>query len=458
MSSRRLYPHSSSLGLLLTALLSFGVCSTRAELVPNEIQILAASQPVHSVCPLYKEVFGRSLIISPQAQGRDIHLGPLTATLKELRIILPAVLTAAGYSVRSVGESLDMLEDAGPMLSQSQESVSERIPLKYASAQDLVPLFPALFASGPRPTPAPVYVAPVPPPSAVVSGQAPPPPAVPPVPPQQSAVPQTASVFAAPDNSLHFTGTRGQLVIAKAFVASMDSQPRLVAIRAIIGHVQLGGSYQTGFDFLTLMDDTNVGNAGPRTLQAPLRAPVNSLSVYGQLGSISRYLKLSEEDSEFRTDSRPSLFVRSGSSAEITSGERLAYPQSVLTTSNGQASTSATVAYQDVVLRLSVEALVNSQDQITLKIKQTNDTVTGTTTISGNQVPNIGSQSLTTEVLLDSGSTVALGGIVTNGSQAKERGVSKLRKIPFIGRIFDVRSKARTQEELIILIEATVKQ
>lgn len=438
-------------------LFSFVASSAAAVSVPTEIEISARSQPVHSVCPIYQEVFGRALIISPQAQGREIHLGPLTATLEEMKLILPALLSAAGYSVRPVGDSLDILEDSGPLLSLGQEIVSERITLRFASAPDLVPQFPALFAAA-----APPHVAAGPPavptitafPSqngASATSQVPAP-APAPVTSRSSA-----SVFAAPDNSLHFTGSRSQLLVAKAFVATMDSPARLVSIRAVIGHVQLGGTYSTGLDFLSLLDDSTLGNNGPKSLVLPSRSAAPSLTVYGQVGALSRYIKLAEEDSEFRTDSRPSLFVRSGATAEISSGARLAYPQNVLTTSNSQASTSATVAYQDVVLRLTIEALVNSQDQITLKIKQTNDTVTGTATISGNQVPNIGSQSLTTEVLLDSGSTVALGGIVSSSNQRKERGVSKLRRLPIIGRLFEVRTRDTTQEELIILIEATIK-
>lgn len=399
------------------------------------IEITAYSQPLHTVCPIYRDAFERTLVISPQVVGREIQLGPMTATKAEMRLVLPAVLAAAGFEIRRVSNTVDMLEQTRPTPVTPEEPAPTRIPLRFAAAQDLVKQAAALFPLA-APTQPPQAAST---PAAAVIPTAPPP-----------------SLIAAPDNSIHFNGTRSQLAIVQSFVQTMDTQARLVRIRAIIGHVSLGGDYQTGLDWLTAMDDFTVGNAGTGAVEAPLRAPPRSLTVYGSAGSLSRYLKVAEEDRSFRTDSRPSLFVRSGSSAEITSGERVAYPQSVLTTANGQASTSATVAYQDVLLRLKVEALVNSQDQVTLRITQQNDTVTSTSTISGNQVPNIGSQSLTTEVMLESGATVALGGIVTTRQQAKERGVSKLRKLPLLGRLFETRSKASAEEELMILIEATV--
>ncbi len=413
----------------------FAVSSLKSAPASTVIEITAYSQPLHTVCPIYRDAFGRTLVISPQVVGREIQLGPMTATKDEMRIVLPAVLAAAGFEIRRVSESVDMLEQTRPTPVAPEEPAPTRIPLRFAAAQDLVKQAATLFPLQPPPPPPQAgATAPV-----AVFNPAPPP-----------------SLIAAPDNSIHFNGTRSQLAVVQSFVQTMDTQARLVRIRAIIGHVSLGGEYQTGLDWLTAMDDFTIGNAGAGTIAAPLRAAPQALTVYGSAGSLSRYLKVTEEDRSFRTDSRPSLFVRSGSSAEITSGERVAYPQNVLTTSNGQASTSATIAYQDVLLRLKVEALVNSQDQVTLKITQQNDSVTSTSTISGNQVPNIGSQSLTTEVMLENGSTVALGGIVTSRQQAKERGVSKLRRIPLVGRLFETRSKTSAEEELMILIEATV--
>lgn len=411
----------------------------------EEIEITAYSQPLHTVCPIYRDAFGRTLVISPQVVGRDLQLGPLKATKEELRIVLPSILSAAGFEIRRISETVDMLEQVRPTPVTPDEPAPQRIVLRYASAPDVVAAFPVLFG-GVLPSAAST-------PANAPAGQQTQTGAVPPAP-----VSVQPSLTAAPDNSLHFNGTRSQFEVVRSFVETMDVPSRLVSIRAIIGHVQLGGEYQTGLDWLTALDDSTVGNAGRSAVELPARSAARALTVYGSFGSFSRYLKLSEEDKQFRTDSRPSLFVRSGSSAEITTGERVAYPQTVLTTSNGQASTSATVAYQDVLLRLKVEAVVNSQDQITLRITQTNDTVTGTTTISGNQVPNIASQTLTTEVLCTSGQTIALGGIVTTSTTGKQRGVSGLRRMPLLGRLFDVRSKGATEEELVVLLEASLKQ
>lgn len=456
--------HLLSLNILAFSLL-FGLSGTATSLHADsstnlsrdsQIEISAYSQPLHTVCPLWREVFGRTLVISPRVEGTEIALGPMKAGQSEMRIVLPALLHAAGFGVRSVAPSVDMLEALTPTPAEPDELTSERLALASGNAQEIARLALGLFTqqtqagvAGAIPAQSPA------PPQNLLAQQA--------VSVQQPALPAGASpirrvpsLIAAPDNSLHFTGTKQQLEIVRSFVKTMDVPARLVQIRAIIGHVTLGGDYQSGLDWLNALDDFTAGNTSKSQVQLPWRKPVSSLTMYGSISSLSRYVKLAEEDRQFRTDSRPSLYVRSGSSAEITSGQKIAYPQTVLTTANGQASTSATVSYQDVLLRLKVEALVNSQNQITLKITQENNSVTGVTTISGNQVPNIGSQSLTTEVLMKSGSTVALGGIVTTNDQGTQRGLTGLRRIPLIGRMFSTKAKSTLEEELIILLEASV--
>ncbi len=456
--------HHSSLNILACSLLC-GLWGTPTLLLADsstspsrdsQIEIAAYSQPLHTVCPLWLQVFGRTLVISPRVEGTEIALGPMKTTIQEMRVVLPALLGAAGYGVRSVAPSVDMLEALTPTPAEPDELTTERLPLLAGNAQEIARLSLGLFGQQIQ-AGAPVPIASQP------GGQPQNPLAQMAAPTQQQPVTvgstpirRVPSVIAAPDNSLHFTGTKQQLEVVRSFVKTMDVPARLVHIRAIIGHVTLGGDYQSGLDWLNALDDFTAGNTARSQVQLPWRKPVSSLTMYGSIGALSRYVKLSEEDRQFRTDSRPSLFVRSGSSAEITSGQKIAYPQTVLTTANGQASTSATVSYQDVLLRLKVEALVNSQNQITLKITQENNAVTGLSTISGNQVPNIGSQSLTTEVFMISGSTVALGGIVTTNDQGTQRGVTGLRRIPLIGRLFSTKAKTTLEEELIILLEASV--
>jgi len=114
---------------------------------------------------------------------------------------------------------------------------------------------------------------------------------------------------------------------------------------------------------------------------------------------------------------------------------------------------SVSVEYRDVLLKLEVVPLINSDDEVTLKIAQINDNIVGTQTISGNTVPTIGTQELVTEVTIKNGRAVVLGGLITERVTNSERGGIFLRRIPIIKHLFSAQSKEAIREELLIFIQ-----
>lgn len=391
------------------------------------VVVTADKQTLASVSALYRLVTGRTLLTAADIQAREVSLGPFNAPKSEALTIIQEALRLQGFTVRKMTETTDIVCLAAaappepvaaavgaPVTQEIKPRLSRLFVLTSASAQDVLEKLNLVFGSS-----------------------------------------ATAAVVG--NNSLFVRAEESELTSVEACIAGCDSLAPLVRVRAILGRVTLGGEYQTGLDWLAALEDFTVGNQGVGMIDAPLRATTQALTVYGAVGSLSRYLKLTEEDKDFRVESRPSLFVRSGSSAEITSGQRVPYPQTTLTQATGNVATAATVAYQDVLLKLKIDAVVNG-GRIRLKIEQANDTIAGTATIGANQVPSVASQTLTTEVELQSGGCVALGGIVTTLSQHKERGVSKLRRIPVLGRLFETRTRSTTEEELVILLEATVSE
>lgn len=186
----------------------------------------------------------------------------------------------------------------------------------------------------------------------------------------------------------------------------------------------------------------------------------NQLNYYGQIASIGKYLNLMEQDKHFKVLSRPSIYARNNTKAVISSGQRIAVPTNILSNgasvSGGIASTSASIDYRDVVLKLEVIPLINSDDEVTLKISQLNDNIVGTQTISGNTIPTIGTQELNTEITVKSGQTVVLGGLITEKDGNNGRGVIFLRRIPIIKNLFGTTEKTKTREELLIFIQPQI--
>jgi type II secretory pathway component GspD/PulD (secretin) len=120
------------------------------------------------------------------------------------------------------------------------------------------------------------------------------------------------------------------------------------------------------------------------------------------------------------------------------------------------AAVSSSIEYRDVVLKLEVVPLINSDDEVTLRIAQVNDNVVGPQTIGGNSIPTIGTQELVTTVSVKDGSTVVLGGLITEREQRTENGVIFLRRIPVLKHLFNRKQVSKSREELLIFIQPKI--
>jgi general secretion pathway protein D len=73
---------------------------------------------------------------------------------------------------------------------------------------------------------------------------------------------------------------------------------------------------------------------------------------------------------------------------------------------------------------------------------------------SGN--PPINNQSVTSQVAVQSGQTVFLGGLINEQDAQGRSGVPFLNRVPFIGPLFGSRSKSGTRSETLVMITPTV--
>ncbi len=239
-----------------------------------------------------------------------------------------------------------------------------------------------------------------------------------------------------------------------------------------IGGVGGVGGLGTGLEGGNTVNTAGSGNIINSTTQTiadaagVLDIPLNmsgfnfsQLNLYGQIANLGQYLRLMDQDKHFKVLSRPSIYARNNTKAVISSGQRIAVPTNILSNGGvgaGIASNSASIDYRDVVLKLEVIPLINSDDEVTLKISQLNDNVTGSQTISGNTVPTISTQELNTEITVKSGQTVVLGGLITEREGDNGRGVILLRRIPIIKHLFGVTQKSLNREELMIFIQPQI--
>jgi type II secretion system protein D len=289
--------------------------------------------------------------------------------------------------------------------------------------------------------------------------------------PESLIIGKTLLIADPQSNSLVVSGSPEHIMLIDQLIQEMDVRPQQVYISTIIGQLNLGGEFNYGFDFLNMLDDftlrqDNVTSPGGGTgVAGALDIPFNgqnfgtgAMSFYGQLGSLGRYMKVLDENKNFKVLSSPSMYTTNNGKAVISSGQRIAVPVNILSNAGvgNIAATSASIDYRDVVLKLEVVPLINSDNEVTLRIAQINDNIIGEQTISGNTVPTISTQELLTTVTVKNGATIVLGGLVTERTGNSERGAIFLRRVPVLKHFFGTTNKTSKREELLIFIQPKI--
>jgi general secretion pathway protein D len=145
--------------------------------------------------------------------------------------------------------------------------------------------------------------------------------------------------------------------------------------------------------------------------------------------------------------------------AHIQSGDQIPVNQTFFTaglgtTGNGNSpATVGQVSYISTGVILDVQPRINPGGLVYLNIKQ-QVSVPGTKDQNGNFT--IQQREISTQVGVQSGQTVLLGGLIKQDESANDVGIPGLNRIPLVGRLFGTTSRSRNRSELIVLITPRV--
>ena len=160
------------------------------------------------------------------------------------------------------------------------------------------------------------------------------------------------------------------------------------------------------------------------------------------------------------------VFTTNNKKAIIASGTEIPVPVSTLSslqpTTTGTPGivnnfgTQSSIQFKKVALQLEVVPLINSEKEVTLDILQKLDSVADSTNIDGNLIPNIATRYIKTTVSAANGSTIVLGGLITDNKRTSKTGIPVLSKIPVLGALFRNTSTIKNRTELIVLMRPEV--
>jgi len=127
------------------------------------------------------------------------------------------------------------------------------------------------------------------------------------------------------------------------------------------------------------------------------------------------------------------------------------------TTGNGISTTGIGQAnYISTGVTLSITPRVNPGGLVYMDVSQEDTSPDYSTVTANNPNPAINQRNLDTQVAVQSGQTVLLGGMIQDQDGDSRNGVPVLSKIPVLGSLFGSTTKTRQRTELIVLITPRV--
>ena len=236
------------------------------------------------------------------------------------------------------------------------------------------------------------------------------------------------------EDTPHFLSKIGSLL------KTIDREPKQILIEARILEIGLKDSESYGLDWVKIFESGD-GAVGTQGLSTP-----GSPGLFFELfkPDVAVVLDALRTRDRLRTLSTPKLLALEDQEAETIIGDRLGY--NVTTTIDNVTTTSTEFLESGVILK--VRPSVDEQDRIFLEIHP--EVSTGS--VSDDGIPNQTTTEVTTTMLVESGQTVFIGGLIKRNTEQTREGVPVLGDIPGLGLLFSNRSISSINTELVVLI------
>ncbi len=291
-------------------------------------------------------------------------------------------------------------------------------------------------------------------------------------------------------NSLIIYANQAQYNIIINAIKDLDIVRPQVFVEALIVEVSLNKTLDLGLNYSRsgivgsenkptgVFNFTTPGNSGARPLPSTIGgvqtgtaeagaggiAGLGTGAIAGVFGDVfsyggadyvgySSFIRALATDTEVNILSNPKIITLNNKKAVINVGENRPILTSTSISSNG--TVTPNYDYKDIGVKIEILPHINSGDYITLEISQENTSVAGTNN-DDDTLPTTLKRALTTEVIVKSGETLALGGLVNDEKQTIERKVPCLGDIPFLGYLFKTKTSSSRKVNLVIFITPTI--
>jgi len=300
----------------------------------------------------------------------------------------------------------------------------------------------------------------------------------------------TAGFIQADDstNTLIITASEPVYRNIRGVIDQLDTRRAQVYVEALIVEVTDSAASEIGVQWLALSGDknsnyrvgggtgfagTNTGIVGNNLFNTAIGQAVNTgtsatvptvgsglqLGIFRQIaGKIGLGALASALNSTTGSNvlSMPNLLTLDNEEAKIIVGQNVPFVTgSTLTTGAGTSSPFTTIDRKDVGTALKIKPHISEGGTVRLEISQEVSAVIANTANAANG-PTTTKRSLDTNVVIDDGEIIALGGLIGDNNQNGVQKVPLLGDLPFIGNLFKYQSGSREKTNLMIFLRPVI--
>jgi type IV pilus assembly protein PilQ len=263
------------------------------------------------------------------------------------------------------------------------------------------------------------------------------------------------------NNQIIFTDIAEKVRQARAIVERIDRVTSQVIIEARVVEANSSFNREIGFDWGTItIEAFKIGGAlkvGPTALNAN-NIPTtfrtdntigfNFSTLFGtNISIVDAKLTASELEGKASIISAPKIITLNSKKATIKQGLEVPYLER-------DSSGNATVRFKDVDLLLEVTPNISQDKRIVMSIFITKNDVVDPTAPE----PALSTNEAKTEILVDDGDTIVIGGILKDTKKLTDQGIPGLRKLPALGWLFRSERVETSKNELLIFITPRIVQ
>jgi general secretion pathway protein D len=271
-------------------------------------------------------------------------------------------------------------------------------------------------------------------------------------------------------NSLLIQATQAEYNAVLAAIERIDIEPLQVLIESQVLDVELNEELQFGVNWY-LTNNPNLIPEGPSDNDwldvlafGSGSAESGGFNVLGAVATplvdgvpfVQATIAALDEVTDVRSLAAPSLLVRNNATATITVGTQVPVQSSQVNT-GGAGNVVTSAQYVSTGITLTVTPRINPGGLVYMDISQdvsrpgARDPDIST---SGN--PPINNKTVTSQVAVQSGQTVFLGGLISEQDSRGRSGVPFLSRVPVLGSLFGSKTKAVSRSETLVMITPTV--